>query len=183
MQTERGATALGGVAANDLAAAYGTPLLILDTDVLDARIAEFARASERFDIDVCYAGKALLFVALARRLARSPLGIDVCSLGELLTVERARVPPGRLVIHGCGKTDAELQAAANGRVGRIVVDHLSELERLAAVARTERPVNVLLRLNSGIEARTHDYVRTGGENSKFGFAAEALDDAIARTLS
>jgi len=64
-------------------------------------------------------------------------------------------------------------------VGRVVVDNPEELERLAAFARAGRPVDVLLRLNPGIEARTHVYVRTGGEDSKFGFPAAELAAAIA----
>lgn len=183
MRTEAGPASLGGVPARALADAYGTPLLVIDTDVLDERIARFAAAGARLGIDVAYAGKALLFVELARRLAASALGIDVCSLGELLTAERAGVPAARLVMHGCGKTPAELRAVADGRVGRVVVDNLDELEGLARFARPEAPVSVLLRLNTGIEARTHAYVRTGGENSKFGFAREALADAVAAALA
>jgi len=121
-------------------------------------------------------------VELARRIAATPLGIDVCSLGELLTAERAEVAAERLVLHGCGKTDAELQAAASGRVGRVVVDSATELERLAAFASRTRPVRILLRVNTGIAVRTHAYVRTGGEDSKFGFALETIDAAIAAAL-
>jgi len=161
---------VGGVDVNELAETYGTPLLALDADVLDAAVAEFSALAQTLDLDVAYAGKALLFVALARRIAATPLGLDVCSLGELLTAERADVAAERLVMHGSGKTDAELQAAADGRVGRLVADHHDELVRLARVARPERPLRVLLRVNSGIEAHTHAYVRTGGEESKFGFA-------------
>lgn len=173
---------LGGVSPNLLAQAYGTPLLVLDTDVLDAAIATFAGLAAEFDIDVCYAGKALLFVALARRLAAGPLGLDVCSLGELLTGERAGMPAARMVLHGCGKTSAELEAAASGRVGRVVVDHADELQALAALARSERPVKILLRVNTGIEAHTHAYVRTGGEDSKFGFPLDELDAAVVAAL-
>ncbi len=178
MRTEA-SLAIGGVAARELAQVYGTPLLAIDTDVLDANLSRFVAAAARFDIDVCYAGKALLFVALARRIAASGVGIDVCSLGELLTAERAGVAPERLVLHGCGKTDAEIAAAATGRVGRVIVDSATELERLARVASPARPIDVLLRVNTGIEVRTHAYVRTGGDDSKFGFALETLDDAIA----
>jgi diaminopimelate decarboxylase len=179
MRTERGPIELGGVPATELAAAYGTPLLVLDTDVLDANLARFARAGTRLGIDVCYAGKALLFVALARRIAAAGLGIDVCSLGELLTAERAGIAAARLVMHGCGKTEAELDAIASGRVRRVVVDNENELATLATRARADRPVDVLLRVNTGIEAHTHAFVRTGGEDSKFGFALETLGDAIA----
>jgi diaminopimelate decarboxylase len=178
-----GALAIGGVAANELATTYGTPLLALDTDVLDRNVATYARASRDLGLDVSYAGKALLFVALARRLVTTPLGIDVCSLGELLTAERGGMPAERLVMHGCGKTDEELAAAASGRVGRLVVDHRDELERLAAVARPERPLRVLLRANTGIEAKTHAYVRTGGEDTKFGFPLAELPAAAEAALA
>ena len=157
--------AIGGVAACELADAYGTPLLVIDTDVLDANIARFERARTELGIDVAYAGKALLFVALARRMASGSLDLDVCSLGELLTAERAGFPAHRLVMHGCGKTPHELRAAL-------------------ARKRTPRPaLRVLLRINTGIEARTHAYVRTGGEESKFGFALRDLDAAIAPVLA
>jgi len=169
--------------AEALAREYGTPLLVIDTDVLDGNVAFFAALGERYGLDVSYAGKALLFIALARRLAASPLGLDVCSLGELLTAERAGFAPERLVLHGCGKSAAELRAAAAWRVGRVVVDHLDELAQLSAVARPDRPVAVLLRLNSGIEARTHAYVRTGGEESKFGFAQADMPAAVAAALA
>jgi diaminopimelate decarboxylase len=174
---------LGGVAASELADTYGTPLLAIDTVELDAAIATFAELRVALDVDICYAGKALLFVALARRLARSPLGLDVCSLGELLTGERGGMPAERMVMHGCGKTRAELEAVARGRVGRVVVDHADELAALAATAAEDRPVTVLLRVNTGIEAQTHAYVRTGGEDSKFGFALDDLTAAVGATLA
>lgn len=171
---------IGGTAAAELATAYGTPLLAIDTDVLDATVARFAALGARLNVDVAYAGKALLFVALARRIARSPLALDVCSLGELLTGESAGMPATRMVLHGCGKTDEELQAAVDGRVGRIVVDNFEELERLTKFAHGRRSLRVLLRVNTGIEAHTHAYVRTGGEESKFGFPVDRLSDAIGR---
>jgi diaminopimelate decarboxylase len=183
MQTDGLALALGGVPAAELAAAYGTPLLLIDTDVLDANVARFAALGAELGVDVCYAGKALLVVALARRLAATPLGLDVCSLGELLTAERAGFPAQRIVMHGCAKTDAELDAAIAGRVGRLVVDNREELERLAARARPERPLAILLRLNTGIEAHTHAFIRTGGEDSKFGFGLAEAEAAVALALA
>jgi diaminopimelate decarboxylase len=176
------ALVLGGVPAATLARAYGTPLLVLDLDVLDSALARFAALSAEFAVDVAYAGKALLFTALAKRVARAGLGLDVCSLGELLVAERAQFPPARLTLHGCGKTTEELAAAVAGRVGRVVVDHRDELERLAGLARPEQPIDVLLRLNPGIEAETHRYIRTAGADSKFGFVAAEAVAAVSRTL-
>ncbi len=180
MQTERAGSRLGGVAAETLAQTYGTPLLVIDTGVFDAAVARFAALGDELGIDVAYAGKALLIVALARRLAAAPLALDVCSLGELLTAERAGFPAARIVMHGCGKTDEELAAAVAGRVGRLVVDNHEELERLAPIARSAAPLPILLRVNPGIEAHTHAFVRTSGEDSKFGFAREEVAHALQR---
>jgi diaminopimelate decarboxylase len=171
---------LGGIPAEQLAAEFGTPLLVIDLDVLDAAITRCMAACKPYDVEAAYAGKALLLVPLARFIAERGLGLDVCSLGELLTAERADVPAGRITLHGCGKSDAELQAAADGRVGRIVVDGAAELQRLLRIARTEAPVPVMLRLNPGIEAHTHAFIRTGGQDTKFGIAPR--DEAAARSL-
>ena len=175
---------LGGVDPHVLAQTYGTPLLVIDTDALDRALERFAGLSERFSIEVAYAGKALLFVALAERLKSTKLKLDVCSIGELTTAERAGFPVSRIVMHGCGKTDEELAAAAAGRVGRLVIDNDDELARLRALADRARPLDVLLRVNSGIEAHTHAFVRTGGEGSKFGYSldrAAAALESIAET--
>jgi diaminopimelate decarboxylase len=169
---------IGGVRARELAATYGTPLLALDYDVLDAAIAAFVGACAPHGIEIAYAGKALLLVALARHLKHTPLHLDVCSLGELAAAERAGFPPARISMHGCGKTDEELDAAAGRRVGRIIVDNIEELQRLAS--RTHgSSIPLLLRINTGIEAHTHQFVRTSGEESKFGFDADAVPAAIA----
>jgi diaminopimelate decarboxylase len=171
----------GGVDPVELARAYGTPLLVLDTDVLDAALARFAGIATRYGVDVAYAGKALLFGALARRVEHAGLGLDVCSLGELLVAERAGFPAPRLTFHGCGKTGAEIEAALARRVGRIVVDHREELDALAAAADGADPLDIVLRVNPGIEADTHRYVRTSGADSKFGFYGDDLAAALART--
>ena len=183
MRTKGLERALGGVAMETLAALYGTPLLVIDTDVLDQSVARFAALGSELGLDVSYAGKALLVVALARRLAATPLGLDVCSLGELLTAERAGFPVARLVMHGCAKTSAELAAVASGRVGRTVIDNSAEIAHLGSLAHEATPIRVLLRVNTGIEAHTHAHVRTGGEDSKFGLSPSDVPAAIDAVLA
>src|SRR5579864_9747534 len=87
---------VGGVRASELARVYGTPLLALDYDVFDAAVARFLQACEPHGIEIAYAGKALLLVALARHLKHTTLHLDVCSLGELAAAERAGFPPDRI---------------------------------------------------------------------------------------
>jgi diaminopimelate decarboxylase len=173
-----GELSVGGVRASELATAYGTPLLVIDFGVLDAAIAAFCDACAPHGIEIAYAGKALLLVALARHLKHTTLHLDVCSLGELAAAERAAFPPERISMHGCGKSEEELDAAAAGRVGRIIVDNLDELRRLALRAHASRPIDLLLRLNTGIEAHTHEFIRTSGDKTKFGFDSDAMPAAI-----
>lgn len=172
-----GELSVGGVRASELAVTYGTPVLALDFNVVDEQIADFQDAfdSERFEIS--YAAKALMMKAVAARMHERGLGIDVCSLGELLTAQSAAVPSGAITFHGCGKTGAELHAIRKGDVGRVVVDNLDELKALAAVP-TTKPLTVILRINTAIEAHTHEYVRTSGEESKFGLDSFALPEAL-----
>jgi diaminopimelate decarboxylase len=169
---------IGGVRAEELATAYGTPLLAIDFDVLDAAIAAFTQACAPHGIEIAYAGKALLLVALARHLKHTALGLDVCSIGELAAAERAGFPPERISLHGCGKIDVELDAAIEGRVGRIIVDNLDELRRLAVRSTANRPTPLLLRINTGIEAHTHEFIRTSGDKSKFGFDPQSTPAAL-----
>jgi diaminopimelate decarboxylase len=169
---------IGGVRAGELAATYGTPVLALDYDVVDTAIAAFTSACSAHRIEIAYSGKALLLVGLARHLKHTALGLDVSSIGELAAAERAGFPPERINMHGCGKTEEELAAAAAGRVGRVIVDNIDELERLASTSGEAAQVRVLLRINTGIQAHTHEFVQTSGEGSKFGFDTESVASAI-----
>jgi diaminopimelate decarboxylase len=169
---------IGGTAASELARAFGTPALILDMRVLDAALDTALAAAVPHGIAISYAAKALWLTALAQYLRSTPIGIDVCSLGELVTAERGGIEPRRLTLHGAGKTVEEIEAALEGRVGRIVVDSLEELHTLCERA-GGRSLDVLLRLNTGIEAHTHDFVRTAGDDSKFGLAPRDEPQAIA----
>ncbi len=174
---------IGGVSARELAETYGTPLFVVDLDVLDLEIDGLLRAFASRGIAVGYAGKAFLCAAFAEHLAGTPLRLDVCSLGELVTAERGGFPATRTYFHGCGKTDEELRAIVEHRVAFDVVDNREELERLAAIARRDDPVDMMLRLNTGIEAHTHAFVRTGGENTKFGVPLDELGDVLLRVAA
>jgi diaminopimelate decarboxylase len=171
---------IGGTPARELAATYGTPLFTIDLDVLDLEVDRLLAACAPRGIAIGYAAKAFLCAALAEHLAATPLRLDVCSLGELVTAERGGFPAGRIYFHGCGKTDDELRAIVAGRVAFDVIDNVEELERLARLAAGCEPVAVMLRVNTGIEAHTHAFIRTGGENTKFGFSLDHLPMIFAR---
>lgn len=143
---------------------------------MDAAVDEVLRCG----VEVSYAAKAFATVAFLRRLARTEIGIDVCSLGELTLAERAGFTPDRITLHGAGKSRDELQAAVAGRTGCIVVDGLEELDRLGAMSKSGCAAAVMLRLNVGVDAHTHAYVRTGGHDTKFG--VHPRDEDAAATM-
>ncbi|MFM7069973.1 MAG: diaminopimelate decarboxylase [Actinomycetes bacterium] len=173
---------IGGVDLLDLAAEFGTPLFVYDEAHLRARCREVRSIlGERGAI---YASKAFLCRAMAKLVASEDLRIDVATGGELHVALAAGVAPERLVLHGNNKSEAELATALDVGVGRIVVDSNDELDRIERlVARGAPRPSVLLRINPGIEVHTHEHVRTGNLDSKFGFplptgqAADALDRA------
>jgi diaminopimelate decarboxylase len=178
-----GRLSVGGCDLLSLAEAYGTPLFVYDEAQLAARCAE-ARAA--FDDGVAYASKAFLCRAMARLAHDAGLCIDVASAGELHCALSAGVPAGRLVLHGNNKSDDELATALSSGVGRIVVDGADDLERLSRLAAGRAvPQPTLLRVTPGVEAHTHEFVRTGQEDTKFGASiasgeAARLLDQLAR---
>lgn len=178
--TAGGRLRIGGVDLCDLAADVGTPVFVYDEAHLRARCRE-ARAV--WGEGVAYATKAFLCRAMAALAHEEGLCLDVSTGGELYVALAAGVPPDRLVLHGSNKSEAELQAALASGVGRIVVDSFDELDRLERLApKAPTPPSILLRVTPGVEAHTHEYVRTGQDDSKFGFglAAGLADEAVER---
>jgi diaminopimelate decarboxylase len=173
-----GSLLVGGASAASLAAAHGTPLIVIDAALLEVALERLRSICKPLGVNVSYAAKAFLCEPLARLLASRSIGMDVCSLGELDLAERSGFPADRLTLHGAGKTDAELRAVLAGRVGRVVLDGLTDLRRLAQLADGSLPANVLLRLNTGLDVDTHRHVKTVGEASKFGLAPQEEADAI-----
>lgn len=174
---------LGGVAAARLAREFATPLYIYDEATIRARCRTFRRAfAERWPASaVAYAGKAYLSPALCRILLDEGLELDAVSAGEVGLAVASGYPAQRIHLHGNYKPEAELAAALDAGVGRIVVDSLEELERIEALAREcGRRVALWLRLNPDVETETHAAVRTGHAGSKFGLAPAAAVDAAAR---
>lgn len=165
----------------------GTPLYILDYQSLIRRMHAYRDALRELSPagTAYYAGKAFLVTAMAQLLGAEGLGLDVVSGGELYTALSSGFDPSQIIFHGNVKTDQEIRYALESRIGYIVADSMDELDRLSEIAEdlgTEAPV--LLRLTPGIDAHTHDFIRTGHFNSKFGFAmAEGLHDrAVERAL-
>ena len=163
---------VGGVSLLGLADTYGTPLFVYDEATLRARCAE---AVAVFDDGVAFAAKSFLCGAMARLAVEEGLCIDVATGGELDLVLRSGVAPSRIIVHGNNKLGDELERALDVGVHRLVVDNFDEIERVGAMVSAERPLHCLIRITPGVEAHTHEFVRTGQEDSKFGFSLASGD--------
>ena len=163
---------VGGVSLTELAATYGTPLFVYDEATLRARAADAAAA---FDDGVAFASKSFLCGAMARLAHEEGLCVDVATGGEFDLVRRAGVPASRVIVHGNNKSESELTTAVDAGVHRLVVDNFDEIARLRSLVSTSRPLSCLVRVTPGVEAHTHEYIRTGQEDSKFGFSLSSGD--------
>lgn len=187
-----GSLTVGGVRARDLAREFGTPAYVIDEDDFRSRAREFKQSyAAAFGplcggADVYYAGKAFLCTEVARWVKEDDLFLDVTSGGELAVAIRAGVPGERIGMHGNNKSNAEIRAALEYGVGRIIVDSFEEIETVAAIA-TELAVvaPVLVRVTVGVEAHTHEFIATAHEDQKFGLSlADGLAfDAVRRILA
>jgi len=183
--TADGHLSVGGVDLLELAEQVGTPVFVYDEDHTRARCRE---AVAGFGPGVAYATKAFLCKAMVALALEEGMALDVSTGGELAVALAGGASGERLVCHGNNKSSEELAAALRAGVGRIVVDSFDEIGRLRALAATgaaSGPAGhrqrLLVRVTPGIEAHTHEYVRTGQEDTKFGFslasgaAAEAVE--------
>lgn len=179
----------GGVPSVDIAAEFGTPAYVVDEADFRARARAYQRAfTDAFDqigapVHVYYAGKALLTKAIAKWATEEGLFIDTASDGELLVALKAGVPGSRIGLHGNNKSAAELEHALKHGVGQIVVDSLTEIDRLAdRAAELNVVAPVMVRVTTGVHAGGHEYISTAHEDQKFGLSiheAPGAEDSAA----
>ncbi len=182
-----GVLRVGGIGVDALAEQFGTPTYVLDEVDFRSRARAFVTAFDTAFADLCggadvyYAGKAFLTVEVARWVAADGLRLDTCSGGEMLVGLRAGTDPAHMTLHGNNKTDDEIARALDVGIGRIVVDAPEEVDRLCVAARARRMrVPVMLRVNVGVEAHTHEFLATAHEDQKFGLA---LADGVAEVVA
>jgi diaminopimelate decarboxylase len=147
-------------------------LLVIDEQHLRAAIRRFCKAfaHPRWRCHIIYAAKALALSAIAQIVGEEELGFDACSEGELRTAFLGNVAPSSCILHGCAKTERELQIAVRSRVRFIIVDNQEEVLALGKIAEREGfRAPILLRVNVGIAAPTRAEVQTSAPASKFGF--------------
>jgi diaminopimelate decarboxylase len=170
-QIDQGALSIGGLTAAALVSDFGSPLVVYDEVTLRAQARAYRAAAP--NAFIAYGTKAFPNVAILRLLAEEGIGADVSTLGELRFAQAAGIPGDQLVVHGNNKSDEELAAAAN-LDALVVVDSLEEIERARAAGVTR----TLIRFTPGIEANTHEAIRTAHHGSKFGLPANDVIEAL-----
>lgn len=185
-RNEAGELTLDGVPVSDLQRKYGTPLFVMSENDFRARARAFSDAFNDAFADICggvdvyYAGKSFLCTAVVRWVEEEGLRLDTASGGELAVAAKAGIPGADVALHGNNKSDGEIHRALDMKLGRIVVDSLSELVRVGAIAERRGEVaKVMLRLTPGVHAHTHEFIATAHEDQKFGLsmAADTTDQA------
>jgi diaminopimelate decarboxylase len=173
---------IGGCRADDLAAEFGTPVLVVAEEALRTRAREYAdELTSRWpNSRVVFASKAFPCTAVQRVMVQQGLGLDVAGGGEILTALKAGVDPALIVLHGNAKTTEEITMAVSNGIGLVVVDGPDDVDRLEAIVPPGRSQDVLVRVIPGVTADTHAHVLTGHEGSKFGLAPAAASALIQR---
>ncbi|MBQ6820740.1 MAG: diaminopimelate decarboxylase [Clostridium sp.] len=179
---------IGGIKASELAKAYGTPLYVMDEQLLLDNCRKYIKAFkvEEENNRVAFAGKAFLTIQMCKLISKEGLYLDVVSGGELYTAYKSGFPMEKIYFHGNNKTLEEIDLGIKLGVGRFIVDNIWEMAKINEIAETyNKKQDIYLRLTPGIEAHTHDYIKTGQIDSKFGFApvGNIIMDAVKKALS
>ncbi len=155
----------------DLALKYGTPCYVFSESIIREQCREYIKAFRESNVDyeVLYAGKAFLVQALCNILHEEGMSLDASSGGEIYTALRAGFPAEKIYFHGNNKSAEELNFAIESNIGTIIIDNLYELELVDQIAnRLNKKVNIMIRIIPGVDTHTHEKIKTGQVDSKFG---------------
>lgn len=169
---------IGGCDLTELADKYGTPLYVIDEESLRKVCREYKNAFKNYpNIKMTYASKALCNLAISKILIEEGFGFDTVSAGEIYTVKKAGADMSTVTFNGSNKSRKEIELALDLNVGRFSVDNFYEAELLNKIAdEKHKTADILLRITPGIECHTHEYIKTGQIDSKFGFDLSDLDN-------
>ena len=168
---------IGGCSMEDLVRKYDSPLYVLDEITLRNSCRAYKKALEKYypgsSLPI-YASKANSSIFMSNLIASEGFGLDAVSEGELLTALKGGVPNEKIVFHGNNKSDKEIEFAIKNNI-KVIVDNDHDLKRLEEISNSfNQDIEIMVRFTPGIECHTHEYIRTGSFDSKFGFGIESL---------
>lgn len=173
-----GKISLGGIKLEELVKTYGSPLYVLCEDTIRARARAYKKSFEKNSVDhlVVYASKAMNCLAVCKIMEQEGLGLDVVSSGELHTALTAKFPTEKIIFHGNNKSAEEIKMCIENSV-TIILDNYNDLRLIKEyfAKNPDAKTEIIVRITPGIECHTHEYIKTGKIDSKFGFKMEELD--------
>ena len=169
---------IGNLSAEELREKYGTPLYVYDEAQIKQNINEYKDnfKSDLYETKIIYASKAFSSLYMYKLVKENNIGVDVVSGGELYGVIKEGIDPNNIHFHGNNKSEAEMDMAINYKVKNIIVDNFDELKLWAKkTPNINYEINIMLRINVGVSAHTHEYIITAHPDSKFGYYIENED--------
>jgi diaminopimelate decarboxylase len=181
-QDSDGMLRVGGCRLDEVAAAHGTPALVVAEQAARQQARDYREqlAARWPDSQVAFASKAFPCTAVQRLMASEGLWLDVAGGGEIVTALAAGADPATLVLHGNAKTTEEIRLAVDCEVGTVVVDNDDDIDRLEAAVPPGRVQGCLVRVMPGVQSSTYPAYATGHAGAKFGLSPAAARGAIAR---
>lgn len=171
MRNNNGILEIGGIEVTELAKKYGTPLYIMDQELIEENMRKYKEnfKSKKFETQVVYASKAFLAKAMCQLVEKYDMDIDAVSGGELYTIKASGLSMERVHMHGNNKSIEELEMCLDYGVGSIIIDNEEEIAKVSTICKNKnKKIKAMLRINIGIDAHTHEYIKTSKHSSKFG---------------
>ena len=174
---------ISGCDCRDLIKTYGTPLYVMDEDYIEKMCKTFVLTMKDNypNGNILYASKAFCCKEIYRIISRFGMGCDVVSAGEILTAKAAGFDLSQAYFHGNNKTEEEIVIALQNGVGKFILDNIDEVDKLNKILTRDfvgQTIDVLVRVNPGVEAHTHAYIQTANEDSKFGVSFDNAESLI-----
>ncbi|MDR1391892.1 MAG: diaminopimelate decarboxylase [Clostridiales bacterium] len=163
---------IDSIKVSDISQKFETPLYIMSEKKIRENCRKYIKASKKFfgnKFQILYASKAFSCKHMYKIINEENLGTDVVSEGELFTALSSDFPTEKIYFHGNNKSYNELKMAVEKNVGKIIVDNIRELTLLNEISKEMKKItNILIRIKPGVEAHTHEFIKTGVIDSKFG---------------
>ncbi|MGL4687187.1 MAG: diaminopimelate decarboxylase, partial [Fusobacteriaceae bacterium] len=173
MKNNNGILEIGGVKTTELVEQYGTPLYIMDFLLIEENILKYKLyfQSKHFKTNIIYASKAFLCKGMCQIIEKYDINIDAVSSGELYTIKSSETNMQRVHMHGNNKSIDELEMCLEYNIKSIILDNEEEIKKLSKICQMKnKKIKVMLRMNIGIDAHTHEYIKTAKHSSKFGIS-------------
>ena len=167
------------ISVNKIIKKFGSPIYCYSYNKLKENILEFQKNFAKINPLICFAVKANNNIKILNEIGKLGLGADVVSKGELVAAIKARINPKKIVFSGVGKTYEEIKFAVKNKILLINAESKSEIENILKIAKkNNRCIEIGLRINPNVDAKTIKEITTGKNSNKFGLTEKEVIEII-----